>query len=41
MKDFKYTELIKQIKQAFKIDYYGDHGINHWRRVYANTQRLS
>jgi uncharacterized protein len=41
MKDFKYLELIEQIKQDFKIDYYGDHGINHWRRVYYNTQKLS
>ena len=41
MKDFKYIDLIEQIKQDFKIDYYGDHGINHWRRVYYNTQKLS
>ena len=41
MKDFKYLDLIEQIKYDFKIDYYGDHGINHWRRVYANTQKLS
>ncbi len=41
MKDFKYLDLIKQIKKEFKIDYYGDHGINHWRRVYSNTQKLS
>ena len=41
MKDFKYLDLIESIKQAFKIDYYGDHGINHWRRVYYNTQKLS
>jgi uncharacterized protein len=41
MKDFKYLELIESIKQEFKIDYYGDHGINHWRRVYNNTERLS
>jgi len=41
VKDFKYIELIEQIKQDFKIDYYGDHGINHWRRVYYNTQKLS
>ena len=33
MKDFKYTNFIEQIKKEFKIDYYGDHGINHWRRV--------
>ena len=41
MKDFKYLDLIESIKQEFKIDYYGDHGINHWRRVYHNTQKLS
>ena len=41
MKDFKYLDLIESIKQEFKIDYYGDHGISHWRRVYYNTQRLS
>jgi len=41
MVDFKYLDLIVQIKQDFKIDYYGDHGINHWRRVYENTQRLA
>jgi uncharacterized protein len=41
LKDFKYLDLIEQIKQDFKIDYYGDHGINHWRRVYYNTQKLS
>ena len=41
MKDFKYLDLIESIKQDFKIDYYGDHGINHWRRVYCNTQKLS
>jgi len=41
MKDFKYLDLIDQIKKDFKIDYYGDHGISHWRRVYYNTQKLS
>jgi uncharacterized protein len=41
VKDFKYIELIEQIKQDFKINYYGSHGINHWRRVYYNTQKLS
>ena len=41
MKDFKYLDLIESIKQDFKIDYYGDHGIKHWRRVYHNTQKLS
>ena len=41
IKDFKYLDLIEKIKRDFKIDYYGDHGINHWRRVYCNTQKLS
>ncbi len=41
MKNFKHLDLIESIKQEFKIDYYGDHGINHWRRVYSNTQKLS
>ena len=41
IKQFKYTSLIEEIKKEFKIDYHGDHGINHWRRVYANTQKLS
>jgi uncharacterized protein len=41
MKEFKYFKLIEQIKKEFKIDYYGDHGINHWQRVYENTQKLS
>ena len=41
MKDFKHLILIEKIKEEFKIDYYGDHGINHWRRVYENTQRLA
>ena len=41
MKEFKYTDLIELIKQDFKIDYYGVHGIDHWRRVYCNTQKLS
>jgi len=41
MKDFKYLDLIEQIRKEFKIDYYGDHGISHWRRVYYNTQKLS
>jgi len=41
MQDFKYVELIEQIKRDFKIDYYGDHGISHWRRVFYNTQKLS
>ena len=41
MKKFKYLDLIGQIKKEFKIDFYGDHGIDHWQRVYENTQRLS
>ncbi len=41
MEAFKYLDLINKIKEEFKIDFYGDHGINHWQRVYENTQRLS
>jgi len=41
IKDFKYLDIIEKIKQAFKIDYFGIHGIDHWRRVYRNTQILS
>ena len=41
MKEFKYLDLIDQIKKEFKIDFYGDHGIDHWQRVYENTQKLS
>ncbi len=41
VKTFKYVELVEMIKQNFLIDYYGDHGIYHWERVYINTQKLS
>ncbi len=41
IKEFKYQSLIEKIKKEFKIDYYGTHGISHWRRVYENTQLLS
>ena len=38
---FKHTELLNIIKQNFKLDLYGDHGIYHWERVYFNTQKLA
>ena len=41
MKVFKYPDLIELIQKEFKIDYYGDHGIEHWIRVYQNTQKLA
>lgn len=41
VKEFKYLELIEQIRQEFKIDFYGDHGVYHWKRVYENSQKLS
>lgn len=41
MEAFKYLDLINKIKEEFKIDFYGDHGIDHWQRVYENTQILS
>ena len=39
--DFGYPQLVRQIQKDFKIDFYGDHGIDHWRRVYLNTQKLA
>ncbi len=38
---FKYTTLIEEIKADFIIDFYGTHGMEHWERVYQNTQILS
>ena len=37
----KYQDLILKIKKQFKIDFYGLHGIRHWKRVYENTQKLA
>ena len=37
----KYQDLISKIKKQFKIDFYGLHGISHWKRVYENTQKLA
>lgn len=34
-------ELLSKIKMELKIDFYGDHGIGHWKRVYTNTQVLA
>ena len=33
--------LLKIVKKEFKIDFYGAHGIKHWKRVYKNTQLLA
>lgn len=30
--------LLNLIEQNFKINYYGNYGIKHWKRVYENTQ---
>jgi len=38
---FTHTNLIKRIEEDFKIDFYGDHGIEHWARVFKNTQKLA
>ncbi len=37
----RYQAILEIIKRDFKIDFYGDHGIYHWQRVYANTQKLA
>jgi uncharacterized protein len=37
----KYKDLILKIEEQFKIDFYGLHGIEHWKRVYENTQKLA
>lgn len=37
----EYSSLLEEIKENFKIDFYGDHGIYHWYFVYKNTQLLS
>ena len=37
----QYEDILFQIKQDFKIDFYGDHGLEHWQRVYDNTQKLA
>ena len=33
--------LFELVKNNFKLDLYGVHGIYHWQRVYKNTQILS
>jgi len=38
---FRYQAILEIIKRDFKIDFYGDHGIYHWQRVYLNTQKLA
>jgi uncharacterized protein len=41
MKKFKYLDLISLIKEELQIDFYGIHGIEHWKNVFYNTQILS
>jgi len=38
---FQYQELLNIIKQDFKLNLYGYHGIYHWQRVFLNTQKLA
>jgi len=40
-KYFNNKSLVALITKDFKIDYHGDHGISHWKRVYRNTQILA
>ena len=35
------NELITAIKEQFRINWKGLHGISHWARVYSNGMRLS
>lgn len=37
----EYQIILDEIKENFKLDYLGDHGIFHWYFVYKNTQLLS
>ena len=37
----RYGKILDLIKKEFKIDFYGDHGIKHWERVYKNAQILA
>ncbi len=37
----KKSEILKIVKRDFQINFYGDHGIYHWERVYINTQILA
>ena len=37
----KHYNLIDIIEKDFKIDFYGIHGIGHWKRVFKNTLILS
>ena len=36
-----YSDIVDKVAKDFKIDFYGDHGIKHWERVYENTQILA
>jgi uncharacterized protein len=38
---FKNHELLEDIMSQFLIDINGDHGLQHWERVFQNTQLLS
>ena len=37
----KYQNILDLIRKSFNINFYGDHGIKHWERVYKNTQVLA
>jgi len=38
---FVFTDILEIVKKEFRLDLYGLHGINHWERVFLNTQKLS
>ena len=38
---YQRTELLKHIRDQFKIDWHGIHGANHWARVLHHGQRIA
>ena len=38
---FTHKNILALIKKEFKINFYGDHGVEHWERVFKNTQILA
>lgn len=38
---FKHQNVLEIVRKEFRLDLYGIHGIDHWKRVFVNTQKLS
>ncbi len=40
--NFSHVKLLKIIEDGYELDFYnGAHGVEHWKRVFANTRILS